>query len=305
MRKENIVEEHPIVFISYSHDSDEHKEWVKRLATLLRGHGVDVVLDQWDLHVGQDLRFFMEQGVTKSKMLLCICSEEYVNKANSGSGGTGYETMVISRDLLNNVSLEYIIPIVRNNNSDKKTPICLGTKLYIDFSDDTKFYENYRTLLERIYNEDSKKKPPLGKNPFDNAINDEIVVKTNIDAIKYYSSEDSGTVTFEYDNNDHEYVIGTGNYYFITKWSCAGNDCIYAYGNIGYITGRKVFPAYNEIIEFDFSSHTRMIYNDEVVIFKNTSGKFLAVKIISVDSRSHGKEKDVMTFEYRIIKENM
>ena len=30
------MEEHPIVFISYSHDSDEHKEWVKSLATRWR-----------------------------------------------------------------------------------------------------------------------------------------------------------------------------------------------------------------------------------------------------------------------------
>lgn len=299
------MEEHPIVFISYSHDSDEHKEWVKSLATRLRGHGVDAILDQWDLHIGQDLRFFMEQGVTKSKMVLCVCSENYVNKANAGIAGTGYESMIISQDLLSNVNLGYIIPIVRNNNLEKKTPICLGTKLYIDFCDDSLFFEHYRTLLERIYNEDNKKKPSLGKNPFANAVGDEIILKTSIDATKYYSPEDSGIVTFEYNNNDRKYIIGTGNYRFITKWNGSGNGSIYAYGDIGYIAGRKDFPKYNEMIEFDYSSHVRTIYDDEIVIFRNGFGKFLAIKIISVDSRSHGKEKDVMTFEYRIIKENI
>ena len=58
------------------------------------------------------------------------------------------------------------------------------------------------------------------------------------------------------------------------------------------------------MIEFEYSSHVRTI-DDEIVIFRNGFGKFLAIKIISVDSRSHGKEKDVMTFEYRIIKENI
>ena len=299
------MEENPIVFISYSHDSDEHKEWVKSLATRLRGHGVDVILDQWDLHIGQDLRFFMEHGITKSKMVLCVCSENYVKKANSGIGGTGYESMIISQDLLSDVNLEYIIPIIRNNNLDKKTPICLGTKLYIDFSDDSLFFENYKTLLERIYNEDEKKKPALGKNPFANAVGDEIIVKTSIDATKYCSPEDSGIVTFEYDNNDRKYVIGTGNYQFTTNWSCANNGCIYAYGDIGYIVGRKDFPTYNEIIEFDFSSHVRTVYSNEIVVFKNEYGKFLAIKVISVDSRSHGKEKDLMTFEYRIIKDTI
>lgn len=299
------MEENPIVFISYSHDSDEHKEWVKALATRLRNHGVDVILDQWDLKIGQDLRFFMEHGVTKSKMVLCVCSENYVDKANKGIGGTGYETMIISQDLLNNINLQYIIPIVRNNNLDKKMPTCLGTKLYIDFSDDSLFYENYRILLERIYNEDVKKKPPLGNNPFASLLGDEIDVKTSIDSTKYYSPEDSGKVTFEYSNNNQQYIIGIGNYRFITKWSSASNDCIHAYGNIGYIAGRHDFPRYDEIVKFDYSSNARTIYNDEIVIFRNEFGKFLAIKIISVDSKSHGKEKDMMTFEYRIIKENM
>ena len=58
----------------------------------------------------------MEHGVTKSKMVLCVCSENYVNKANSGIGGKGYESMIFSQDLLSNVNLEYISPIVRNNN---------------------------------------------------------------------------------------------------------------------------------------------------------------------------------------------
>lgn len=299
------MEKNPIVFISYSHDSEEHKEWVKNLATRLRGHGVDVILDQWDLHIGQDLRFFMEHGVTKSKLVLCVCSENYVNKANAGIGGTGYESMIISDELLSNVNLEHIIPIIRNNGLVKKTPICLRTKLYIDFSDDSLFFENYRTLLERIYKEDEKKKPPLGKNPFSNAVVDEIITKKCIESTKYCSPEDSGSITFEYDNNDHKYVVGAGNYRFVTKWSGANNGCIYAYGDIGYIPGRTDFPSYNEIIEFDFSSHTRRVYSNEIIVFKNENGKFLAIKVMSVDSRSHGKEKDVMEFEYRIIKENL
>ena len=39
----------PKVFISYSHDSLEHKEWVNQLATKMRNHGIDATLDQWEL----------------------------------------------------------------------------------------------------------------------------------------------------------------------------------------------------------------------------------------------------------------
>jgi len=39
----------PKVFISYSHDSLEHKQWVHKVAVRLRESGIDAILDQWDL----------------------------------------------------------------------------------------------------------------------------------------------------------------------------------------------------------------------------------------------------------------
>jgi hypothetical protein len=52
----------PKAFISYSHDSSTHKDWVLKLASDLRAKGVDVVLDQWDLVPGQDVSLFMQRG---------------------------------------------------------------------------------------------------------------------------------------------------------------------------------------------------------------------------------------------------
>jgi len=53
----------PRVFISYSHDSKDHKAWVTNLGTRLREKGVDVILDQWDTEPGDNLAKFMESGV--------------------------------------------------------------------------------------------------------------------------------------------------------------------------------------------------------------------------------------------------
>lgn len=71
------------LFISYSHDNEQHKEWVAKLASDLRSHGVDVILDRWDLRIGDDLPFFMENGLSKSNLVLVICSSLYVEKANA------------------------------------------------------------------------------------------------------------------------------------------------------------------------------------------------------------------------------
>ena len=42
----------PRVFISYSHDSSEHRQWVSHLGTELRGKGIDAILDQWGMSFG-------------------------------------------------------------------------------------------------------------------------------------------------------------------------------------------------------------------------------------------------------------
>ena len=44
----------PKVFVSYAHESDEHKAQVLAFATFLRQAGIDAVLDLWSTHVRQD-----------------------------------------------------------------------------------------------------------------------------------------------------------------------------------------------------------------------------------------------------------
>jgi len=58
----------PKVFVSYSHDSEEHKAWVLQLSTRLRSNGVDVILDRWNLKLGSDIAHFMEKGICKTKV---------------------------------------------------------------------------------------------------------------------------------------------------------------------------------------------------------------------------------------------
>lgn len=41
----------PKVFVSYSHDNEEHKEWVLQLATRLRSNGVDIILDMMEFKI--------------------------------------------------------------------------------------------------------------------------------------------------------------------------------------------------------------------------------------------------------------
>ena len=70
----------PKIFISYSWSSDN---FTLPLAERLVSHGVDVVLDKWDLKEGQDKYAFMEQCVNDPQIdkVLIICDRSYTEKA--------------------------------------------------------------------------------------------------------------------------------------------------------------------------------------------------------------------------------
>lgn len=154
----------PIAFISYSHDSQEHKLWVLGLATRLRNNGVDVILDQWDLGPGGDLPHFMEQGISKSSRILMICTDRYVDKANRGTGGVGYEKMIVTADVIRQIGSNRVIPIVRQTGT-RVLPTFLGSKVYIDLSSADEFETGFDQLLRELLGAPLFRKPELGAAP--------------------------------------------------------------------------------------------------------------------------------------------
>ena len=156
----------PKVFASYSHDSDDHKKWVRDLCTKLRENGVDVTLDQWDLGPGDDRISFMEKGVTNFDRVLVICTDDYVTKANARERGAGYEGYIITTELVQDLGTDKFIPIIRQSSNEDKTPTFLVPKVYIDFTNDAQFDGSFEQLLREIHGAPLHPKPPLGKNPF-------------------------------------------------------------------------------------------------------------------------------------------
>lgn len=117
--------EPPKVFASYSHDSDEHKEWVLELSCKLRESRVDVILDQWDLGPGDDITLFMENRVRNSDSVLVMCTNEYIKRANVRECGAGYEGYIITAELVEDAGTDKFIPIIRQSSDEEKTPTFL------------------------------------------------------------------------------------------------------------------------------------------------------------------------------------
>ncbi|MEV8472395.1 toll/interleukin-1 receptor domain-containing protein [Ralstonia sp. UNC404CL21Col] len=156
----------PSVFISYSHDSEEHKAWVLRLAVDLRERGVDATLDQWDLVPGQDVTNFMQKGILDADRVILVCSRSYVEKAEGGAGGVGFERLIVSGEVVQKIDTKKFVPLVRANPTEPRIPRFLGPRLYIDFNDDATYEAKRDELLRELLGVPANAKPPLGMNPF-------------------------------------------------------------------------------------------------------------------------------------------
>lgn len=155
----------PRAFISYSHDSAAHKKWVLDFATTLRNRGVDAILDQWDLKPGDDLPVFMEENLVAADHVVMVCTPRYVQKANTGEGGVGYEKMIMTASSLSKIKANKVIPIIRESG-EPLTPTFLGTKLYIDFTKDSENEFSLDELLRHLLGAPLYQKPEIGKDPY-------------------------------------------------------------------------------------------------------------------------------------------
>lgn len=156
----------PRVFISYSWSSSE---FVLGLAKRLTADGVYVVIDKWELREGYDLNAFMERMITDQTIdrVLVISNSQYAEKSNNATGGVGTESQIIRPTIYKSMRQEKFVPIVLERHSDGSAclPVYMLNRVYIDFSDNARFDQEYIKLLRNIYNEPADPRPPIGTPP--------------------------------------------------------------------------------------------------------------------------------------------
>jgi hypothetical protein len=298
--------EPPTVFVSYSHDDQAHKDWVLTLATRLRANGIDIVLDQWNLRFGADLPRFMETGLSESRRVVVICTERYVEKANSGIGGVGYEKMILTAQLMQDVNVNRIVPVVRRNGLSQPLPLFLGARLFVDFRSDAKYEAGYASILHDLHGSSVQPCPPIGPNPFKNGAIPIGEPPLSMRPERYVSPALRGTVQFEFANNDGFFVIGSGDMAFRTRWSGASNKAVRgsrddaSMRGVALATGTRAIGDIVDASVFDTSSRVRTANLGEVLIWQNRAGFYAATKVEQATVRSHGAERDEVIFSYLI-----
>lgn len=159
--------ENPTVFISYSWDDDEHKQWVLNLTTRLFDNGVQVVLDRYELKPGSNMFHFMEQSIPKADKVLIIFTPNYKKKAEGREGGVGFEYSILNAELYKQIAdNKKYIPILRSGDFEESIPNFIQQFIAIDMSNDSHFESKLNDLLLAIYDKPLFEKPKLGKSPF-------------------------------------------------------------------------------------------------------------------------------------------
>jgi hypothetical protein len=159
----------PKVFISYSWSTPVHEQWVLRLATDLRGSGLDVILDKWDLKEGHDAHAFMERMVTDPdiKKVVLVCDKAYVDKTNGRKGGVGTEAQIISPEIYAEQAQDKFVAIVTERDEAGKPylPAYYKSRIYIDFWDESVVSESFDQLVRWAFDQPLHQKPPVGQKP--------------------------------------------------------------------------------------------------------------------------------------------
>lgn len=123
----------PICFVSYSHDSDQHKEHVLSFAQHLRLRGIDVRLDRFVEHAPPvNWPRWMYDQIEQSDFVIAIITPTYaerfrgVTTANLGRG-VSWEGAIITQQVYDNFSGPVkFIPVIIDETSDAVIPFPLS-----------------------------------------------------------------------------------------------------------------------------------------------------------------------------------
>lgn len=153
-----------MVFISYSHDSDDLCDKVLELSNYLRDNGIDSNIDQYEECPPEGWPRWMENQIRTAEFVIVVCTALYLKKAtlqvNDTVGlVTKWETNIIENFLYDTgaVTNKYI-PVVFDDEDVKSILTPLKGHTYYNL----KYTQKKEDLKNRLLGIKKNKKPPLG-----------------------------------------------------------------------------------------------------------------------------------------------
>lgn len=157
----------PRVFISYSHDSPEHKEAVLGLATRLRDDGVDCRMDRLEPKPKTGWLQWMMDHIEAADFILMVCTAEYKARSRpdydrEGGKGSRFETVLLLDELyaarmINERCLPVLLP--GSTEDDSLLPLRRFPHYPLNSEDD------YEQLLRQILDQPEVIPNEIGEAP--------------------------------------------------------------------------------------------------------------------------------------------
>jgi tetratricopeptide (TPR) repeat protein len=151
------------VFISYSHDSAEHKNRVWELCERLRLDGIDCRVDQHEFSPPEGWPRWCRNQVQESQFVLVVCTEtykqRYEGKAPAGEGkGAKWEGFIITLELYEAEGRNTkFIPVVFSPQDAQNIPLELRAATHYNLSAP----EAYDNLFRHLTNRPAHEKSPV------------------------------------------------------------------------------------------------------------------------------------------------
>lgn len=145
------------VFISYSHDSDEHRERVLGLSERLRADGIETILDRYVERGSPPEGWprWMLNGLEKATHVVCVCTETYYRRFRGlevpGKGkGVDSEGALMTQSLYDarSVSTKFI-PVLFARTDEPYVPEPLRAQTFYVVDSDSSYEALYDALLNQ------------------------------------------------------------------------------------------------------------------------------------------------------------
>jgi len=160
----------PTVFMSYTHDSAEHKDSVLAFSEFLVHNGVDVTLDQWHLAHRQDWYTWAIESIESAGHVIVVASARYREVAD------GYASAGANRGLQSEAALlreklhadrpawtRKILPVVLPGHTPDEIPQFLQPQTADHYPVAEFTVAGCESLLRVLTAQPPHLKPPLGE----------------------------------------------------------------------------------------------------------------------------------------------
>ncbi|TAI60398.1 toll/interleukin-1 receptor domain-containing protein [Bradyrhizobium sp. Leo170] len=136
------------VFVSYKWESETHSSWVKNLATALRARGIEAILDQWEVKLGESFTDYMQEHISTADVILFVITQKAVEAAEAPKGKGG--ALKFEVQMMNARRMAEGTRIIGVYRSGDRPPHYLRDHRYVDFRDDAEFERSLQILVDDI-----------------------------------------------------------------------------------------------------------------------------------------------------------